>query len=61
MDISSARDLTQELQRLLDVARKAKTDVGREAAVEAIEVLLPHWHQAIRHDESDEGLMRGVR
>ena len=61
MDISSARDLTQELQRLLDVALKAKTDVGRKAAVEAIAVLLPRWHQAIRYDESDEGLMRGVR
>ena len=61
MDISSARNLTQELQRLLDVALMAETDADREAAVAAIEVLLPQWHQAVRHDESDEDLIRELR
>ena len=64
---SLGRELTHELQRLLDVVLNAETDADREAAVEAIEALVPRWHRAVRPDESDdsddsdESLMREVR
>ncbi len=61
MQSSSATELTQELRRLLDVVLNGETDDELEAAVEAIEALLPRWRQAISLDDPDQDLMRHVR